>query len=1189
MRRRAGAVGPGLPNQPVKRTKCLKVTSRTVAVRQEPDKYARVVCSLQEGIYVPSDNERVVEGTLWYQLPCGWLCALDNNGYPSTCVANDAEGQRQWAGEFDKRRRVAGAICAMLTRSYSLENARRVAKAVAKHVNTAASSSDGVGGIQMVNLPDVDLDDLMVGLQTASGLRQGEVLEILKVAACQQCNPPRALRDIANDILELMSMRPSMWIKTDRNVLETLDATAKNDQFIMAAARGNTHLFEQFLAIGQELAAVHTELRYTALHAAADFGQDDIARRLIRTGMSVDIRDGRKGQTPLHFAGQSGRSNIARLLLDAGADRTITSFIGLLPYEVAQAQGHHECAEILKFPPPEVQYVSFTNFTTRTISFRWDPPVLDPLINSRVTEFVVEWSPVGNSLVVGHGGKFHVRGTSFTLRHLRPATGHGFVVYSNSLAGVSKPSAKVIQFSKPSPPDRPPAVEMLRVTINGVFLSWQPPQFSNGAKIDRYQLELVESEKGRGIEEEEREAAEAKRRRKEAYIAAKRNKTGLGAGLGGTEEASATGDGGDDDSDFEEEEEEEEQAEEEKDGRWDDEEDALSLTSSLHDEGSVVKPQKIGGGTDISHRIFKVSASTLSKQCMGLEPWKPYQCRVRCHNAMGYSAYSDWIGPVTPQPGVYVLEFDREQRSVRVGWFKPMLTAPRKVTGYQVELCHIMGPVTATLPVFADRADKAYLISKNQSAAWTSVSPQGLSVNELVVADLKAGSKYQLRVRTAIDGQWLDWSMALMSETILMPACAPENPSNLRLLPKSLGGPGAGKSDADEAVGAADGGEESDAVIATGAEEGEADWVSRLLGPPPSSSTAVAAAAAAAAETDSTNKDTNTNTDTDTATGTHTSASASASASASVDDFELTHDSIGLQWTNGLNNGSPVCEFLLEMCKIREYRASDVGKALVAAGATELDEEIAASIGEATEMPTKAKKSSKKGEGGGRLDEETDEDENGDNEEEQAHAQTQAQRQGELQWVACGDKAKLLGPESFLVSGLLPGASYIFRLRTRNEHGWSLASKASPMITTFPCLPVSRPVVVRRLPYSVYIRWSQAAPSPSSSSLTTGDNGDVDSPYLGMTNLEFDVEIGKIPAGETQRTYPVPWAQAEASDAPLYARLDGDPKDSKFVAVLLNNLSPATDYCVRVRVRTVLGWSTWGQVSETFRTLSAPC
>jgi len=66
---------------------------------------------------------------------------------------------------------------------------------------------------------------------------------------------------------------------------------------------------------GQELAAVHSDLKYTALHAAADFGHSEIVKQLIRTGMNVNIRDARKGQTPLHFAGQGGRSEIAYVLV----------------------------------------------------------------------------------------------------------------------------------------------------------------------------------------------------------------------------------------------------------------------------------------------------------------------------------------------------------------------------------------------------------------------------------------------------------------------------------------------------------------------------------------------------------------------------------------------------------------------------------------------------------------------------------------------------------------------------------------------------------------------------------------------------------------------------------------------------------------------------------------------------------
>lgn len=1225
MRRRdRNAFGKGLG--PISKAKCLKITTRTVAIRKEPGKFHKILCQLTQGIYVPSDMERQVEGVLWYKLPYGWLCSMDSNGYESCVTAPDSEGQRMWAAEFDKRRRIAGAITAMLTRSYSLDNARRVAKSIFNYIN-----SDQMG--PMINLPDVSVEDLMVGLSSCAGLRQSETLEFIKIAACQQCNPPKALRDIAADVMDLINMRPTKWVTSERNVLETMDVRSKNDQFVMSAARGDTRKFEDFLAIGQELAAVHSELKYTALHAAADFGQDDIAKRLIGMGLSTDIRDARKGQTPLHFSGQGGRSHICQLLLAAGADRSIFNYSGKLAYELAADQGFLECAEILKTPPPAVQFVAVIDSTTRTISLHWEPPAIDPLFNARISEYTVEWTPVEHYTVVGHGQRFVSKGTSFTLRGLRPATGHGFVILCNSPAGLSEPSSKIIQFTKPAPPDRPPTVEMLRVTTNGVFLVWAPPKHTNGSKIDRYQLELVETSKGMLIEEREAAAREAKIAAKLARAARKRAARLAGMGhvtplrQGGSANASSLG-SLDSVDDLEEEEDEPEQVEDEEAG-WDEDEhegpeaalaaEHVSLSSSLKDEGSVARPQaEDDSGNDRNHRIFKVAASTLTKQCMGLEIWKPYQCRVRCHNALGYSAWSDWIGPVTPQPGVYVLDFDRENRSLRVGWFKPMLSALRKVTGYEVQLCNVMGPLLTAIPVFAEKADKARIIARNVGLAFHTLSSD-VTINEFVVGGLKAGSKYQVRVRCQVDKQWLDWALGMLSDTILMPACAPERPFGLRPALRNLGGI------ADEAA-ATEGGQE----MPTG-------------GP-------------SAAEGLSTGMPTIPDSTEDAAlTITSTTAFVAADYSSfrppqtpSATDYEITHETIQLQWTNGINNGSPVVEYQLEYCKVREYRSSDVAQAEIAAGVEALSDLVLRMFEGGQAALEAAKEEEGNGEEKDEDEEDKDEDEDGDEElgEERQHRRTPKTPPAEpteptqpsLKWTNYTHRAALLGPQAFLVRGLFPGGSYIFRLRVRNEHGFSPWSLASSIITTFPCLPVGKPQIVKTQPYHVYVRWNEQG----------------DGRFMGLTNIEYDVEIGKIPAGESQQTYHVPWLAAEVSLSPEYGRPtpadkekhaaavaahsakvaahakakedlaafraaqaalkaedddtdeeeqekqrqeDPDEADDegspgptpplpKFVGVMLNNLSPATDFCCRVRVRTVLGWSTWSETSDSFRTMS---
>ena len=49
---------------------------------------------------------------------------------------------------------------------------------------------------------------------------------------------------------------------------------------------------------------MHSVLGYTALHAAVEFSVRDITMELCSLGLSVNIRDFKKGQTPLHYVGQ---------------------------------------------------------------------------------------------------------------------------------------------------------------------------------------------------------------------------------------------------------------------------------------------------------------------------------------------------------------------------------------------------------------------------------------------------------------------------------------------------------------------------------------------------------------------------------------------------------------------------------------------------------------------------------------------------------------------------------------------------------------------------------------------------------------------------------------------------------------------------------------------------------------------
>jgi ankyrin repeat protein len=123
----------------------------------------------------------------------------------------------------------------------------------------------------------------------------------------------------------------------------------------MAAAGGDMHAFRKMIDEGVELTNLHSDLKCTALHAAADFGKVQIVAEIIRTGMSLNIKDPRRGHTPLHFAAQSARSEVISLLLEHGADRLLTSNTGMKPFEVADKLGYFDCREMLKHLPPTVK------------------------------------------------------------------------------------------------------------------------------------------------------------------------------------------------------------------------------------------------------------------------------------------------------------------------------------------------------------------------------------------------------------------------------------------------------------------------------------------------------------------------------------------------------------------------------------------------------------------------------------------------------------------------------------------------------------------------------------------------------------------------------------------------------------------------------------------------------------------
>ena len=219
----------------------------------------------------------MVENTLWYNVSCGWISATDSTGAVNAFFSNETEAFKAWTLEFNNRRRVSSAISSLLIRSYSLTRARKVAKAMMNYCENPNRSA-------LVNLAIKPIETILVLIQSIYSPKQTQIYEFLKIIASQQSNPITALIDMSKEIYTTIIQRPTIWVTEDLKVLETEQIKNRNNIFITAACKGNYNLVKQYLDEGQDLLAVHSDLKYTALHAAADFGNYDILKLLINSG-----------------------------------------------------------------------------------------------------------------------------------------------------------------------------------------------------------------------------------------------------------------------------------------------------------------------------------------------------------------------------------------------------------------------------------------------------------------------------------------------------------------------------------------------------------------------------------------------------------------------------------------------------------------------------------------------------------------------------------------------------------------------------------------------------------------------------------------------------------------------------------------------------------------------------------------
>ena len=115
-----------------------------------------------------------------------------------------------------------------------------------------------------------------------------------------------------------------------------------------AAERGNNGIAEMLVYAGANLKATTRIGAYTPLHLASKVGSAEVVQLLLTYGSSPDIRTVTTGSSALHLAATAGNPDVVKLLLSAGADPNARDTEwGQTPLIFASAQNRAQAVAVL--------------------------------------------------------------------------------------------------------------------------------------------------------------------------------------------------------------------------------------------------------------------------------------------------------------------------------------------------------------------------------------------------------------------------------------------------------------------------------------------------------------------------------------------------------------------------------------------------------------------------------------------------------------------------------------------------------------------------------------------------------------------------------------------------------------------------------------------------------------------------
>jgi len=218
---------------------------------------------------------------------------------------------------------------------------------------------------------------------------------------------------------------------------------------------------------------------------------------------------------------------------------------------------------------------------------------------------------------------------------------------------------------------------------------------------------------------------------------------------------------------------------------------------------------------------------------------------------------------------------------MKIGWLAPVLSNGRKITAYELQMSQPVGALCRQYKIYRGGADE---IDEPVPVETTSFDFKTITnthmENHYTMRELKPGSRYQYRVRAKIDNDWLEWEHGMLSQVIVVPPCAPDCPTEVRLWAGSF------------------------------------SKKKTSLGPDAESKEDTEAVANV--------------------------RSSKAVSTISFENDGVSHDFIVIQFTSGNSGGAPVIGYRIEAAKVKEYDYRDIVNARKAAAgmSTELDPDV---------------------------------------------------------------------------------------------------------------------------------------------------------------------------------------------------------------------------------------------------------